>query len=131
MRQAAQAAQIAEQSQEKGAFEQAAGELELAASSLARSLSVASIRSPNPQIRPQVVHAPTPIAARGSSLSGPVPAAVRDLGLSAEDWARLPTLAQRDLLNTAQQTPPPEYREMVRDYFVKLARMHGQQDDQR
>jgi hypothetical protein len=131
MRQAAQAAQAAERSQEKGAFEQAVGELQLAASSLARSLSIASMRSPNPPTPSQLAHAPTPIAPRGSSSSGPVPAAVRDLGLSAEDWARLPALAQRDLLNTAQQTPPPEYREMARDYFVKLARMHGQQDDQR
>ncbi|HSZ55178.1 MAG TPA: hypothetical protein VK797_05925 [Tepidisphaeraceae bacterium] len=131
LRQAAQAAQAAEQSQDNGAFEQAAGELQLAASSLARSLSVASMKSPKPQASAQVAHTPKPIAARGTSLSGPVPAAVRDLGLSADDWARLPALAQRDLLNTAQQTPPPEYREMVRDYFVKLARMHGQQDDQR
>jgi hypothetical protein len=127
LREAAQAAQSAEQFQMNGASEQAAGQLQLAASALGRAISDSV--QPGSPMRERAASAPTPIAPRGSGLSGPVPAAVRDLGLSAEDWARLPELAQRDLLNTAQQNPPLQYREMVRDYFVKLARMHKDADE--
>jgi hypothetical protein len=127
MRQAAQAAQAAEKLQQADDSNRAAGELQLAASAMGTALAMASRPNPNnfSSVAPQAIargissdqHA-------GSISSGPVPAAVRDLGLSADDWARLPPLARRDLLNTAQQSPPAAYRQMVRDYFVKLARMH-------
>jgi hypothetical protein len=130
MREAAQAAQAAEHSQQIGASQQAVGELQLAASAMGRALSMASRPDPNDAgaPAPQALADGSSNASHGSGLGGPVPAAVRDLGLSADDWARLPPLAQRDLLNTAQQSPPPAYRQLVRDYFVRLARMHDSTD---
>lgn len=64
--------------------------------------------------------------ARGTAAAtaGPPPAAIRDLGISLEHWARLPPLARRDLLAAAQQSGPPAYRQMIRDYYLKLAQMH-------
>jgi hypothetical protein len=50
------------------------------------------------------------------------PEAVRALGISAADWARLPTLLRGELMNAAQQTGPPEYREMIKNYYVRIAR---------
>jgi hypothetical protein len=130
LEQAAQAAREAEHFQQLADLKPAAGALQRAASALSQALTIAS----------------TPVAPQGDSLhahplaDGPaqggqgasirsmkLPAAIRDLGLSADQWARLPPLAQHDLLAAAQQSAPPEYREMVRDYFVKVSQMHGDQ----
>jgi hypothetical protein len=51
------------------------------------------------------------------------PAAVLDLGVSPADWARLPPQMQQELLSASQQSAPPAYREMVRDYYTKIAKM--------
>ena len=52
-----------------------------------------------------------------------VPGSVLDMGITADQWAQLPPLAKKDLLNAAQQSGPPGYRQMTRDYFAKLAKM--------
>lgn len=51
------------------------------------------------------------------------PAAVLDLGISPADWAKLPPTVQQDLLNASQQTGPPAYREMIRNYYNRIATM--------
>jgi hypothetical protein len=51
------------------------------------------------------------------------PAAVLDLGVSPADWAKLPPQMQQDLSSASQQSAPPAYREMVRDYYTRIARM--------
>jgi hypothetical protein len=50
------------------------------------------------------------------------PESVRALGISAGDWARLPTLMRNELMNAAQQSGPPTYREMIKNYYVRIAR---------
>jgi len=55
--------------------------------------------------------------------AGAVPAAVRDVGITPDQWAKLPPMARKDLLNAAQQSGPPAYRQMIKDYYVKVARM--------
>jgi hypothetical protein len=48
---------------------------------------------------------------------------VQELGISAGDWARLGPLTRRELLNAAQQSGPPAYREMIKNYYVRIARL--------
>ncbi len=50
------------------------------------------------------------------------PEAVKSMGISAGDWARLPTLMRKELLNAAQQSGPASYREMIKNYYVRIAR---------
>ena len=45
------------------------------------------------------------------------------IGVTADQWAKLPPLAQKDLLNAAQQSGPPSYRQMIKDYYVRIAKM--------
>jgi hypothetical protein len=52
-----------------------------------------------------------------------VPGSVLDLGITADQWANLPPLQQKDLLNAAQQSGPPGYRKMMKEYFAKIAKM--------
>ena len=51
------------------------------------------------------------------------PVSVKELGISAGDWARLGPLTRQELLNAAQQNGPPAYREMIKNYYVKIARL--------
>ena len=53
------------------------------------------------------------------------PASVKEIGISASDWARLPPLAQQQLMNAAQQSGPPAYQERIKKYFVKIARIQA------
>jgi hypothetical protein len=53
------------------------------------------------------------------------PQAVQELGISAGDWARLAPLQRQELLNAAQQSGPPSYREAIKNYYVKIARLEG------
>ena len=51
------------------------------------------------------------------------PQSVQELGISAGDWARLAPLQRQELLNAAQQSGPPAYREMIKNYYVRIARL--------
>ncbi len=53
------------------------------------------------------------------------PESVVALGISASDWAKLPPLVRKELMNAAQQSGPPAYREMIKNYFVKIARQQA------
>ena len=45
------------------------------------------------------------------------------MGITADQWAVLPPLVKKDLMNAAQQSGPPGYRQMMKDYFAKVAKM--------
>lgn len=63
--------------------------------------------------------------------AGTLPAAVRDVGITPDQWAKLPPMARKELLNTAQQSGPPAYRQMIKEYFVKIAQMQDSGASQR
>ena len=65
------------------------------------------------------------VAGDGSQLGRPK--SVEELGISASDWARLGPLMQQDLLNAAQQTGPPAYREMIKNYYIRIARVQSEE----
>ena len=57
------------------------------------------------------------------------PTSVKELGISAADWAKLNPLMQQELLNAAQQSGPPEYQEMIKNYYTRIARIESGDDD--
>jgi hypothetical protein len=75
---------------------------------------------------PMSVPLPSLVSANGISAQqgtgGAQPESVKALGISAGDWARLPTLMRQELMNAAQQSAPPTYREMIKNYYVRIAR---------
>jgi hypothetical protein len=54
------------------------------------------------------------------------PASVTALGISGSDWAKLPPIMQRELMNASQQSGPPAYKEMIKNYYVRVARMQNE-----
>ncbi|HEX4178415.1 MAG TPA: hypothetical protein VHY57_08250 [Rhizomicrobium sp.] len=60
----------------------------------------------------------------------PEPPAVQAIGISSRDWAKLPPLVQQDLLNASQQNSLPAYRESIKNYFEKIARLHSSDAEQ-
>jgi len=75
---------------------------------------------------PMAVPLPALVSVNGISAQdgsgGGQPESVRALGISAGDWAHLPTLMRKELMNAAQQSGPPTYREMIKNYYVRIAR---------
>jgi hypothetical protein len=59
----------------------------------------------------------------GKALVDSRPLSVQELGISAGDWARLGPLTRQELLNASQQNGPPAYREMIKNYYVRIARL--------
>ena len=57
------------------------------------------------------------------------PAAVLALGISASDWAKLPPIMQKELMNASQQSGPPAYKQMIKNYYVRIAQMQNQRPD--
>ncbi|MBI5722556.1 MAG: hypothetical protein HZA50_01250 [Planctomycetes bacterium] len=51
--------------------------------------------------------------------------ALKSLGVSYEDWARLPGKLKDDVLQAAQADGPTEYRDLIRKYFQEIARRAG------
>ncbi len=136
----AQAAQEAAQAQQDAgqqnpaAAQQAANALKQAARAMAKATPGMEPGPPEPGQTPQNEPAkmPSPVAGKSqdskqgisfANLPITLPASVLDLGITADQWAVLPPLVKKDLLNAAQQNGPPEYRQMMRDYFAKVATM--------
>ena len=131
---AAQAQQEASQQQNPQAAQQAAHALTHAAQELARATPGLEPGQPenNPQPENDPAMQPSPTAGRttesreGIMMAGlpiTLPASVLDLGITADQWAVLPPLVKKDLMNAAQQSGPPAYRQMMREYFAKIAKM--------
>lgn len=51
------------------------------------------------------------------------PASVQALGISASDWAKLPPLMQKELMTASQQSGPPAYKQMIKNYYIRLAKI--------
>ena len=66
---------------------------------------------------------PAPGAPVRNSSSGPLPASIRDLGITPDQWLRLSPEAQREVLATSQQQGPISYRPLIQDYYVKVSQM--------
>ena len=85
--------------------------------------------------RPQQLPSPIPgqsgdpkqgISSQATGGSDERPPAVSELGISASDWARLGPAQQRELMNAAQQSGPPGYQSMIKNYYVRIARMQAE-----
>ena len=76
------------------------------------------------------VNSTSGVQAQNSGGRNTPPAAVLDLGVSPADWARLPPQMQQELLSASQQSAPPAYRQMVRDYYTKIAKMQSDRRSQ-
>lgn len=57
------------------------------------------------------------------------PEPVKEIGISASDWAKLPPLVQQQLLNAAQQSGPSGYQEKIKNYFVKIAKIQAEEGE--
>jgi hypothetical protein len=139
--QAAQAAQEGAQAQQEAAQQnpaaarQAANALNQAAQAMARAIPGLNPENGHDQADQGNEPSQDPAHHSGQSLEskegiaasdGPpvvVPASVRDIGISQDEWAKLPELTRKDLLNAAQQSGPPAYRQMIKDYYVRVAKM--------
>jgi hypothetical protein len=55
-----------------------------------------------------------------------VPNEVQEVGVAPSDWIKLPQEMQDQLLHAAQQPGPPEYRDMIKNYYSRIARMQSQ-----
>ncbi len=55
-----------------------------------------------------------------------IPAAVAALGINASDWAKLPPMMQKELMNASQHSGPPAYKEMIKNYYIRVARMQNE-----
>jgi hypothetical protein len=139
--QAAQAAQEAAQAQQEAsqqnpaAAREAANALSQAAQAMAKAIPGLNPSDGQDQADRSNEPSQDPAHQPGKSLDskqgmaageGPpvvVPASVRDIGISQNEWAKLPELTRKDLLNAAQQSGPPSYRQMIKDYYLRVAKM--------
>jgi len=55
-----------------------------------------------------------------------VPQEVQDVGVAPSDWVKLSPELQDQLLHAAQQPGPPGYRDRIKDYYSRIARMQSQ-----
>ena len=62
---------------------------------------------------------------RGNT-NGTPPKALQEMGILPAQWRNLGPLVQKQLLATARQEIPPGYRRMVRDYYLRIARLPSQ-----
>jgi hypothetical protein len=138
---AAQAQQEAMNQQNPQAAQQAANALARAAQAMAKATQAMGKAAPGNQPGQPKDGPPTPSEASMKPSPTPgrtadakagitmmalpieLPASLLDMGISADEWAVLPPLVKKDLLNAAQQSGPPEYRQMMREYFAKVAKM--------
>jgi hypothetical protein len=127
----------AEASQQPSQAERAAEYLEaLAKGAVGRARMMGLMQAPTP--------AQMAAAAQGAMMSSGMqpgdgsvsdhmeeePVTLEQLGLTADDWARLPGELRDDILTAAEQSGAPEYREIIRDYFEELARRSGRRREE-
>jgi hypothetical protein len=99
------------------ALQRAAAAMNLALASPGSSTPDAQRQSSSP------TESPAPGAPSRSASSGPLPATIRDLGITPDQWLRLSPEAQGDVLATSQQQGPLSYRPLIQDYYVKVSQM--------
>lgn len=116
-----------------GAAAAAAQSLTLASASLARQLAARSSALPGENTGPSPTAPPSPPGATmgtgGTGISGPMPDTtpmppqVTALGISPAQWEQLGPLRQLRLVNIARQKLPFGYRRIIRDYYLRIARL--------
>lgn len=67
--------------------------------------------------------------ARLGAGQGNVAARLAEMGISGDDWLRLPSALRTEILDAADERAPQEYRELVRRYFQTMARRANQPDE--
>jgi hypothetical protein len=137
----AAAAQQDASQQNQQAAQQAANALQRAARAMARATpgmhpgqpdqaaDPGSVPGQQPADKPAHSPGQSPDSKHGiEAASAPVvvPASVLDIGITADQWAVLPPLQKKELMNAAQQSGPPGYRQMTKDYFAKIAKLSAQ-----
>lgn len=60
-----------------------------------------------------------------TTFDGPrdLPKEVQDVGVAPSDWVKLSPEMQNELIHAAQQPGPPGYRDMIKNYYSRIARM--------
>jgi hypothetical protein len=104
---------------------QAATALRLAASAMNLALATPASSTPGSpgSGATGAIESPVPAGPGRTAVTGPLPASIRDLGISPDQWLKLSPAAQRDVLSTSQQLGPPAYRPLIQDYYVKVSQM--------
>jgi len=55
-----------------------------------------------------------------------LPKEVQEVGVAPSDWIKLSPEMQNELIHAAQQPGPPGYREMIKNYYSRIARIPAQ-----
>jgi hypothetical protein len=119
MASAQNAAGQAAQNQSAMAAAQAAGQLgQMAAAAAAQAQAMGG----STQTQPQTQTAGQPEQGTGVQGTDLSQARLRELGISLDNWARLPGELRDQILQAAQQAGPAEYRPLIKRYFQEIAR---------
>ena len=121
---AQQAAQAQQDPPSAESSSQAAAALSRAASTMNLALTAPTSNDEGPRPAAQLSAIASGATNRGST-TGPLPASIRDLGISPEQWLRLSPAVQRDVLSTARQSGPLSYRQLIADYYLKVSQMQS------
>ncbi len=98
---------------------QAAGQLSNMA---AQAAAGAQAMGGNLANQPTPQNAGNPTIGTGVQTTDLSEAKLRELGISLEDWARLPGELRDQILQAAADAGPEEYRALIKRYFQEIAR---------
>jgi hypothetical protein len=62
----------------------------------------------------------------GAVAAADTPKEVQEIGIAPSDWIRLSPAMQNQLLHAAQQGGPPSYRDMIKNYYYRIARLQAE-----
>lgn len=62
----------------------------------------------------------------GTVAAADTPKEVKEIGIAPSDWIRLSPAMQDQLLHAAQQGGPPSYRDMIKNYYYRIARLQAE-----
>jgi hypothetical protein len=127
MSQASKAAQAGNARQAAQASDAAADALAKAAQAAAQSAGMPSGQPGQGRGKGQGKPGGKPGSAQRGGGAGPmdssgVPPELKKLGITADDWARLPSKLRSQILQASEQRSPDEYRDLVKQYFRELAK---------
>jgi hypothetical protein len=120
MASAQNAAGQAAQNQSAMAAAQAAGQLGQMAAAAAQQTQ--AMGGNMQQSQPQAQAQGDPKEGTGAQSTDLSQARLRELGISLDNWARLPGELRDQILQAAQQAGPAEYRPLIKRYFQEIAR---------
>jgi len=65
------------------------------------------------------------IAGTDTGGNNKLPPSVEALGINASEWAKLPPMMQKELMNASQHSGPPAYKEMIKNYYIRVSRLQN------